>query len=73
MLLTPSMIEEAAENIVNFWSISDLPASDKAKILEMVKDFYADKNETLVDQYLAGLTERTIIRNTAETGFESDV
>lgn len=72
MLLTPRMIEEAAGNIVDFWSSSDLPDSDKTKILEMIRDFYADRNETLVDQYLSGLAERTIIRHTAQTGFESD-
>lgn len=72
MLMTPKMIEEAAESIVDYWSTSELPETDKTKILEMVRDFYADRNETLVDQYLSGLTERTIIRHTAQTGFESD-
>lgn len=71
MLITPQQIEKAAQDIVSFWEQSDLPAADKTKILEMVKDFYDDKNEHLIDQYFAKLTERTLIRNTAETGFEN--
>ena len=71
MLLTPQKVEQAAKDIVDFWQQSELPDSDKHKILEMVRDFYGDRNETLIDQYLGGLTDRTIIRHTSETGFEN--
>jgi len=71
MLLTPQQIEKAAQDIVAFWNRSVLPDADKAKILEMVQDYYASKDEYLVDQYLAGLTQRTIDRNAPQTDFEN--
>lgn len=70
MLLTPQMIEQAAKDIVRFWTQSELPDNDKQKILEMVRDFHGEKNEYLFDQYLSTLADRTLIRHTAETGFE---
>lgn len=71
MLLTPQMIETAASNIVDFWSTSELADIDKQKILEMVKDYYANKDEYIHDQYLSALTDRTINANVPQTGFEN--
>lgn len=70
MLMTPQMIETAANDIVSFWDNSELADVDKQKILEMVKDYYANKDEYMYDQYLAGLTTRTIDSNVPHTGFE---
>ena len=71
MLITPQQIEQAAKDIVQFWTESDLPDNDKQKILEMTRDYYREKDEYLFDQYLATLADRTVIRHTAETGFEN--
>jgi len=70
MLLTPQQIESAAANIVEFWHTSELPEKDKAKILEMVKDYYESKDEYLHDQYLRGLTDRVVSKHVPATGFE---
>jgi len=72
VLISPKDIEQAAEDIVKYWETSDLPSKDKAKILEMVKDYYESKNEYLHDQYLGGLASRVISKHIPETGFESD-
>ena len=71
-LITPQQIESAASDIVEFWATSSLPDKDKAKILEMVKDYYESKNEYLHDQYLGGLTDRVISKHQPETSFEND-
>lgn len=71
LLLTPQQIEKAAEDIVDFWSSSELPEKDKTKILEMVTEYYETKNEHLHDQYFAGLARRTLQRHSPETGFEN--
>ena len=67
MLITPQVIESAATEIVDFWEQSDLPDTDKAKILTMVKDYYNDKNDYVYEQYLAQLTQRTIDRRVPPT------
>ena len=72
MLLTPQVIEKAATDIVGFWEESELPDTDKAKILEMVQNYYEDRNEHLVDQYLRALCERTINTRVPQTGFEAN-
>lgn len=69
-LITPQQIEKAALDIVQFWEESTLPDNDKNKILEMVKDYYEDKNEFVYEQYLAELTQRTIDRRIPKTGFD---
>ena len=69
-LLTPQQIEQAALDIVEFWEKSELPPNDKAKILEMVKEYYADKNDFVYEQYLAELTQRTIDRRVPHTEFD---
>lgn len=71
MLLTPQQIEKAANDIVTYWKESELPETDKQKILEMVKGFYEDRNEHFFDQYFAALTNRTIEKNVPQTGFEN--
>ena len=72
ILITPQQIEKTAKSIVDFWDNSELPDNDKAKILEMVKDYYTDENNHVFQQYLAQLCERTIDRRVPRTGFESD-
>jgi hypothetical protein len=72
MLLTPQKIEQAAVDIVEFWNTSELPDNDKAKILEMVKDYYSDKDDHVFERYFAELCTRTIDRRVPKTSFESD-
>ena len=71
MILTPQQIENAARDIVDFWTQSELPENDKAKILEMVQEYYGSKDEYLHEQYLSALTKRTIESNVPQTGFET--
>jgi len=70
-LLKPSDIASAATDIATFVESSDLSDKDKQKILEMIRDFYQDKNEHIIDQYLATLAQRTIDKHFPQTGFES--
>lgn len=69
-LLKPSDIANAATDIATFVETSDLADKDKQKILEMVRDYYVDKNEHIIDQYLATLAQRTVDKNFPQTGFE---
>ena len=69
-MLTPQVIEKAATDIVEFWENSELPDTDKAKILTMVKEYYDDKNDYVYEQYLAQLTQRTIDRRVPQTKFD---
>lgn len=69
-LLCPSDIEKTARDIVEYWDTSPANDADKIKILTMVRDFYADRNETTVDQWFAGLCQRILDRNDPQTGFE---
>jgi hypothetical protein len=69
-LLKPSDIANAATDIALFMENSDLADKDKQKILEMVRDFYVDKNEHIIDQYLATLSQRTLDKYFPQTGFE---
>lgn len=71
-LIKPSDIANAAKDIANFTSSSELSNKDNQKILEMVRDFYQDKNEHIIDQYLATLAQRTIDRHFPQTGFENN-
>lgn len=71
MLITPTQVEAAALDIVQYWEISEALDEDKLKVLEMVRDFYTDRDEYYVDQYLAQLTTRVIERNVPKTGFEN--
>lgn len=71
MLITPQQVEKAAIDIVNYWEESEAEPEDKVKVLEMIRDFYNDRNEHIVDQYLATLTTRIIERNVPRTGFEN--
>lgn len=70
MLVKPSDIENTARDIVLYWENSDANDVDKVKILTMVRDFYADRNETTIDQWFAGLCQRILDRNDPQTGFE---
>jgi predicted kinase len=72
MIITPQIIEQAAKDIVSFWEASELPDADKAKILEMVKDYYADKDDHVFERYLAELCKRTIDRRVPATSFEQN-
>ena len=69
-MLTPQIIEKAATDIVEFWEESELPDTDKAKILTMVRDYYNEKNDYVYEQYLAQLTQRTIDRRVPQTKFD---
>lgn len=71
-IITPQHIEQAAKDIVTFWEQSELPENDKSKILEMVKDYYEEKNDYVFEQYLAQLCQRTIDKRVPRTGFERD-
>jgi hypothetical protein len=73
MLLKPSDIAAAASDIVEFVNSDKLSDNDKKRILEMVRDFYQDRNEHIIDQYLHMLTQRTIDKHYPQTGFEQDV
>ena len=70
MIITPQQIEQTALDIVNYWEESKAQEEDKIKVLEMTRDFYQDRNEHIVDQYLSQLTTRVIERNIPRTGFE---
>jgi hypothetical protein len=70
MLLTPQQLEQAAKDVVEFWDTSELPDADKAKILEMVKDYYVDKDDHVFERYFAELCARTIDRRVPKTHFE---
>ena len=72
MIITPQQIEKAATDIVDFWETCGLPDNDKTKILEMVKDYYEEKNDHVYEQYLATLCQRTIDKRVPRTGFERD-
>lgn len=69
-LLKPSDIANAATDIATFIETSELADKDKQKILEMVRDYYQDKNEHIIDQYLATLSQRTVDKHFPQTGFE---
>lgn len=69
-LLKPSDIASAATDIAEFIETSELADKDKQKILEMVRDYYTDKNEHIIDQYLATLAQRTVDKHFPQTGFE---
>lgn len=69
-LLKPSDIAKAATDIATFVETSDLAEKDKQKILEMVRDYYIDKNEHIIDQYLSTLAQRTVDKHFPQTGFE---
>ena len=71
MLVTPLQIEKAALGIVNYWEESEALDEDKIVVLEMVRDFYADRDDHVFDQYLAQLATRMIERNVPKTGFEN--
>ena len=73
MLLKPSDIANAASDIVDFVNSDTLSDNDKKRILEMVRDFYQDRNEHIIDQYLHTLTQRTIDKHFPQTGFEENV
>ena len=70
MIITPQQIEQTALDIVNYWEESKAQEEDKIKVLEMTRDFYQDRNEHIVDQYLSQLATRVIERNIPRTGFE---
>ena len=72
MIITPQQVEKTAIDIVNYWEESEALSEDKVKVLEMVRDFYTDRNEHIIDQYLAQLTTRVIERNVPRTGFEDE-
>lgn len=72
MLIKPSDVFEAANDIVEFAKREDISETDRKKILEMCKDFYNDKNEHLVDQWLGQLIGRTIDKHFPQTDFEKD-
>jgi hypothetical protein len=72
MLIKPSDVFEAANDIVEFAKREDISETDRKKILEMCKDFYNDKNEHLVDQWLGQLIGRTIDKHFPQTDFEKN-
>ena len=69
-LFKPSDIAAVATDIATFIDNNELAVKDKQKILEMVRDYYQDKNEHIIDQYLAMLAQRTLDKNFPQTGFE---
>jgi hypothetical protein len=72
MLIKPSDVFEAANDIVEFAKREDISETDRKKILEMCRDFYNDKNEHLVDQWLGQLIGRTIDKHFPQTDFEKN-
>lgn len=71
-LIKPSKVAETAKDIATFVENSELTSKDNQKILEMVRDYYQDRNEHIIDQYLATLAQRTIDRYFPQTGFETN-
>ena len=71
-LIKPTDIFDTANDIVEFAKREDISATDRKKILEMCKDFYNDKNEHLIDQWLSQLVGRTIDKHFPQTDFEKD-
>ena len=70
MIITPQKIEQAAKDIVGFWDESELPDTDKQNILEMVGEYYSDKDDHVFERYFAELCTRTIDRRVPKTDFE---
>ena len=68
--MTPQLIEKTAQDIVGYWDESTANDKDKIKIMEMVRDYYSDRNEHLVDQYLSALAQRVLDKNSPQTSFE---
>lgn len=73
MIPTPQQLEETAMSIVTFWENSQMNDNDKKKILEMTRDYYAEKNEFVFDQYLSELCNRQLNKYAPPTGFETAV
>jgi hypothetical protein len=71
-LIKPSDILDTANDIVAFAKRDDLSDIDRKKILEMCRDYYNDKNDHIVDQWLSQLLSRTIDKHFPQTDFEKD-
>lgn len=73
-LIKPSDIEVTARDITNYWNTSKASPEDKIKILNMVKDYYKDRNLTTIDSWFAQLCDIMINKNSNSegTGFEED-
>ena len=71
-LIKPTDIEETARDISNYWNTSKASNEDKIKILNMVKDYYQDRNLTTIDAWFSQLCDIIITKNSGETGFEEN-
>ena len=71
-LIKPTEIEETARDISNYWTTSKASPEDKLKILNMVKDYYKDRNLTTIDAWFSQLCDIIITKNSGETGFEEN-
>lgn len=69
-MIKPSDVYETANDIVSFAKNTEVSEQDRVKILKMCRDYYNDKNETIIDQWLYQLTNRTIDKFFPETDFE---
>jgi len=70
MLIKPSDIYNTAQDVVTFIARDDIADHDKKVILEMCRDFYQDRNEHIVDQWLTQFLQRTIDKKYPPTGLE---
>lgn len=70
MLIKPTDIYDAANDIITFAKRTDVSETDRKKILEMCRDYYNDKNDHIVDQWLSHLLGRTIDKHFPQTDIE---
>jgi len=69
-LIKPTDIYDAAKDITSFIERADVSDRDKKVILEMCRDYYQDRNEHTIDQWLTQFLQRTIDKNFPPTGLE---
>lgn len=70
LLIKPTDIYEVAQDIITFADREDISDNDKKVIITMVKDFYADRNEYTVDQWLTQFSQRILDRKFPPTSIE---
>ena len=70
MLIKPSDVYDVAKDALQFVQKEDISKTDKKVILEMCRDYYQEKNQYVVDQWLAQFLQRLIDKNFPPTSLE---
>lgn len=70
MLIKPNDIYDVAKDAIAFIARDDITKNDKKVILEMCRDYYQERNQFTVDQWLAQFLQRLIDKNFPPTGLE---